>query len=125
EPQLREFREVYHIEAPAAIEGGDVLRLGHSLLVGVSSRTDQCGVRAFETIVGRYGYRVLAVPVCHCLHLKTACTALPDGSLLLNPAWLDTRSLAEFEKVPVPDSEPWAANTLTLGTTVCIAAEHA
>jgi len=125
EAELRKYREVYLLEGPAAIEGGDVLRVGRFLLVGVSSRTDAEGLRAFETIVRRYGYHVLAVPVRRCLHLKTACTALPDASLLLNPDWLDVRSLPGFEKVPVPVDEPWGANTLTVGSTVCTAAEHA
>jgi dimethylargininase len=125
ETELRKYREVYRTEAPLTIEGGDVLRVGRTLLVGVSSRTGLPGVQALEAIGGRYGYRVRAVPVRHCLHLKTACTALPDSSLLLNPSWLDVQSLPGFEKLPVPQSEPWAANTLTVGTTVCIAAAHA
>jgi dimethylargininase len=32
--------------------------------------------------------------------------------------------LPELETVPIPEGEPWGANTLTVGTTVCIAAEH-
>jgi dimethylargininase len=124
EPELRKYRELCRMEGPATIEGGDVLRVGRLLLVGVSSRTGLEGVRAFETIVRACGYRVLAVPVRQCLHLKTACTALPDGSLLLNPSWLDGPSLPELETIPVPEGEPWGANTLTVGTTVCIAAEH-
>jgi dimethylargininase len=58
------------------------------------------------------------------LHLKTACTALPDGTLLVNPAWLDGASLSEFETVSVPDDEPWAANTLSVGDAVCMGARH-
>src|SRR5262245_49199999 len=36
EPELRKYREVCRIEPPAAIEGGDVLRVGRTLLVGLS-----------------------------------------------------------------------------------------
>jgi dimethylargininase len=50
---------------------------------------------------------------------------LPDGSLLVNPSWLDVQSVPGFATVPIPEAEPWAANTLTLGGSVCIAAEHA
>ncbi|HLJ94157.1 MAG TPA: arginine deiminase family protein [Gemmataceae bacterium] len=124
ETELRKYRELVRVEDPARLEGGDVLRVGRSLLVGLSSRTDSEGVRAFEKIAHRYGYRVLAVPVRQCLHLKTACTALPDRSLLVNPCWVDGQSLAEFEIISVPESEPWAANTLTVAGTVCLAAEH-
>jgi dimethylargininase len=90
----------------------------------MSSRTNTEGVRVLETIVRRYGYEVAAVAVHGCLHLKTACTALPDQRLLVNPEWLDTSVLGKFEMIAVPDSEPWAANTLSIKRTVCVAAEH-
>jgi dimethylargininase len=124
EPELRKYRTVHRVEAAATIEGGDVLRVGRTLLVGVSSRTAAEGVQAFEAIVRQYGYRVLPVGVGRCLHLKTACTALPDDRLLVNPAWLEWQSLDGFEKISIPQDEPWAANTLCVGNAVCIAAEH-
>ena len=124
EPELRKYREVHRMESPATIEGGDVLRVERTLLVGVSSRTAPAGVQAFEDIVRRYGYRVLPVRVGRCLHLKTACTALPDGRLLVNRSWLNWQALDGFEKIPIPQAEPWAANTLRIGDAVCMAAEH-
>jgi dimethylargininase len=124
EGELRKYRELYRIELPATLEGGDVLRVGRTLLVGLSSRTDSAGARALEAAVRRHGYRVVPVAVRGCLHLKTACTALPDGRLLMNPSWLDREALRGFETVAVPEGEPWAANTLPVGGAVCLAAEH-
>ena len=100
------------------------MRVGRTLLVGFSSRTNQEGIAALTDIVGRYGYRVLPVPVTGCLHLKTACTALPDEQLLINPAWLDTQVLRGFELRRIPKEEPWAANILCVGNTVCMSASH-
>jgi dimethylargininase len=125
EPELRKYREVHRIAAPATIEGGDVLRVGRTLLVGISSRTNPAGVHALESIVRRHGYRVVPVPVRGCLHLKTACTALPDDSLLANPAWLDAQALRGYKIIPVPETEPWAANVALFGASVCVAAAHA
>jgi dimethylargininase len=124
EPELKKYRELHRIEPPATLEGGDVLRVGRKVLVGVSSRTNLAGVHAFETIVRRYGYQVSPVPVSRCLHLKSACTALPDGSLLVNPSWLDTSTLRPFAVVPIPEAEPVAANTLSVGETICLAVSH-
>lgn len=124
EPELRQYRELHRVALPAKLEGGDVLRVGRTLLVGLSLRTDLAGVRALEAIVRHYGYRVLPVAVRDCLHLKTACTALPDGSLLINPLWLDMESLVGFDLAQVPSDEPWAANTLPVGDTVCLAAAN-
>jgi len=124
ELELRKHREIERIEPPATIEGGDVLRVGRRLLAGLSSRTNAAGVNALEEIVRAHGYEVIPVPVRRCLHLKTACTALPDERLLVNPEWLDMQALREFEVACVPRTEPWAANMSIVGTRVCVAAGH-
>ena len=124
EPELRKYREVERIEPPATVEGGDVLRVGRTLLAGLSSRTNAAGMGALRAIVRRFGYEVRPVPVRRCLHLKSACAALPDGRLLVNPAWLEVRALRGFALVRVPDPEPDAANALLVGARVCLAAAH-
>ncbi|MEX0718209.1 MAG: arginine deiminase family protein [Planctomycetaceae bacterium] len=124
EPALRRIREIERIELPATIDGGDVLRIGRRLLVGLSGRTNAAGVEALAAIVRRHGYAVEAVHVPGALHLKSACTALPDGRLLANPAWLGDGVPREFEIVPVPADEPHAANVALVGDTVCAAAGH-
>ncbi|MFL5244178.1 MAG: dimethylarginine dimethylaminohydrolase family protein [Gemmataceae bacterium] len=124
EPELRKHREVERIEWPARLEGGDVLLVGRTLLVGVSSRSNRAGISALTGVVNRHGYRVLPVPVHGCLHLKTACTALPDNSLLMNPAWLESEYLEGFDCITVPEQEPRAANVLPIGNQVCMPAAH-
>jgi dimethylargininase len=124
EPALRKHRPVERIALPATIEGGDVVRVGRTLLVGASSRTNAAGAAALERIVQRHGYRVVRVPVTGCLHLKSACTALPDGRLLVNPEWIDRRPLAPFQTIPVPAEEPTAADVAFVGDIVCMASEH-
>ena len=122
--ELNKYRTLERIEPPAHIEGGDVLRVGRKLLVGVSARTNTAGVNALEAIVRRHGYTVMPLSLTDCLHLKTACTALPDGHLLVNPAWINVHSLRDFPVIPIPEGEPWAANILSIGSRVCLAAAH-
>jgi dimethylargininase len=124
EPILREQREVVRIDPPATLEGGDVLRIGRTLLVGCSQRTSAAGITQFAAIVERFGYRVIPIPIRECLHLKTACTALPDGRLLINPAWIHRAPLAEFDLIETPAEEPWAANLCLVGSTVIMAVAH-
>lgn len=124
EKELEKYREIQRIELPATIEGGDVLRAGRRLLAGISSRTNLDGIKTLESIVAHYGYGVLPVHVQGCLHLKTACSALPDGRLLVNPNWLSVSALSGFEIVTVPREEPWAANVALIGDTVCLDADH-
>jgi dimethylargininase len=122
EPVLREFREVQRLPPAAMLEGGDVLRVGRTLLVGQSRRTNPAGVEALGAIASRHGYEVLPVPVQHALHLKTACTALPDGRLLVNPAWVAEGALSGFRRLRVAESEPWAANVALIGRAVLMSA---
>jgi dimethylargininase len=121
---LREYRDVVRIERPATIEGGDVLRVGRKLFVGQSCRTNIAGIRALNDLAKRFGYTVVSVPVRGCLHLKTACTALPDGRLLVNSAWIDAAVLAGEALIEVPRDEPWGANIALLGDRVLAAATH-
>jgi dimethylargininase len=124
EPILREHRQVQRIELPATIEGGDVLRMDRTLLVGESCRTNAAGIAALTSIARTYGYDVKTVPVHGCLHLKTACSALPDGRLLVNPRWIDGSTLNEYPLVHVPEEEPWAANIVVLADNVLLSAAH-
>jgi dimethylargininase len=118
EPVLRQYREVRRVELPAMIEGGDVLRVGRTLIVGQSCRTNAASVGILAGIVRHFGYDVRPVRVVGCLHLKTACTALPDGRLLVNPAWIDTAALANYELAPIPEGEPWGANIALVRSSV-------
>jgi dimethylargininase len=121
EPELRKYREVVRIHPPAALEGGDILRLGKTLHVGTSGRTNRDGIEALDEIARRFGYRVVPIPVTGCLHLKTAVTALPDESLLVNPAWLPAEAFPGIARVEIDPAEPWGANVVRIGNHVLAA----
>lgn len=118
---LAAYRPVQQVELPATLEGGDVLQTGRRLLVGLSRRTNQDGVDALARILAPWHYQVQALPLQECLHLKSTCTALDAETLLLNPAWVDSEALTGYRLVPVPASEPAAANVLALGNTILMA----
>jgi dimethylargininase len=119
-PTLARWHPLASISWPATLEGGDVLRVGKTLYVGLSSRTNSAGIAALREIVRPYGYQVVAVSLHGCLHLKTACTALDQQTLLLNPTWLDPTPLRSCRLVPVPPDEPWAANVLLADGLLCM-----
>lgn len=77
---------VHHIVEPGHLDGGDVLKVGDSIYVGRSGRTDDEGIRQFATIVAPLGGVVVTVPLTKVLHLKSAVTALPDGTII---GWRD------------------------------------
>jgi dimethylargininase len=121
---LARFREIVEISPPATLEGGDVLVVGKRILVGLSARTNTAGIELLNSLLVRLGYRVIGVPVRGCLHLKTACTALPDGRLLINPAWVESAPLAEFETIDISSDEIWAACQLPVGQQVLMDSAH-
>jgi dimethylargininase len=109
---LGRFRALERTVLPATLEGGDVLRVGRTLFVGRSARTNAAGVARLGEVAGARGYRVVPVDVSACLHLKSAVTALDDHRILASPRWIDLSAFQGLEIVPVADDEPGAANVL-------------
>jgi dimethylargininase len=73
------------IEAPGTLDGGDVLQAGQAVYVGRGGRTNGEGIRQLRALLTPLGRTVIAVPLGAVLHLKSAVTALPDGTFLLLP----------------------------------------
>lgn len=119
---LAPHRKLAAIAADATLEGGDVLRIGRTLYVGLSGRTDAGGAAQLATLLEPLGYRVMPVRVSGCLHLKTAVTQVAPHTLLINRAWVDPAPFAAYDLIDVPATEPDAANTLLLGETVLLPA---
>jgi len=120
ESVLGYYRDVEHIQLPATLEGGDVLRIEKKIFVGISARTNLAGFETMKEILEPFGYEVIPVAVNGCLHLKSACVAVDDRTLLVNPRWLDLQPLRDFRIIPVPEDEPAAVNSLRINTTICM-----
>jgi dimethylargininase len=119
---LSRYREIRRISEPATLEGGDVMRIGRDVFVGLSTRTNEEGVAQLARELGPFGYRVRGVPVKGCLHLKSACCGLGDGKILANRAWIDAAILDGYQIIDVAEGEPGAANVLRIGETVLMPA---
>jgi dimethylargininase len=111
---LSKFRELAYITLPGMMEGGDVLRIGRKLFVGITKRTNAEGIRQLAAILASHNYEVIPVPVTGCLHLKSAVTYLGRNILLANRAWFHPGPLSSFEWLDVDPAEPHAANALAL-----------
>ncbi|MFE6171051.1 dimethylargininase [Streptomyces sp. NPDC056464] len=97
---------------PGTLDGGDVLKSGDTIYVGRGGRTNGAGVQQLRAVFEPLGARVVAVPVSKVLHLKSAITALPDGTILGRIPQLDAPSL--FPRfLPVPEES--GAHVVLLG----------
>jgi dimethylargininase len=111
---LAAYREL--VELPAGtMDGGDLVVLADTVLVGRSSRTDHAGLRALAHLLLPHGMRVKACDVRGVLHLKSACTALDDETLLVHPPAVDLHRATGVRLVAVPPEEPHGANVLRVG----------
>jgi dimethylargininase len=121
---LADYRQLRFLREPATLDGGDVLRLGRTLYVGVGGRTNEPGARQLAELVEPHGYEIRRVAVSGCLHLKSAVTLLADGLVLVNPSWIDPGLLAGQQAIEVHPEEPFAANVLRIGGTVLCASSY-
>ena len=112
---LGRYRTLRAIEAPGTLDGGDVLRVGRTLYVGESDRTNAEGRAQLQSAIAEFGYRVQPVPIRDCLHLKSSVTALDDDTLLVQPKWVEAASFSGFTLIEVDPEEEHAANILRIG----------
>jgi dimethylargininase len=95
---------VGRVREPGTLDGGDVLKAGDTVYVGRGGRTNAEGVRQLRAAFEPLGARVVAVPVTRVLHLKSAVTALPDGTVIGYPPLVDEPSV--FPRfLPVPEEQ--------------------
>lgn len=121
---LAPHRTLLRMTAPATLDGGDVLKLGRTLYVGVGSRTNTSGAEQLAALLEPLGQTVRAIPIDDCLHLKSAVTEVAAGLILLNPAWVSGDSFAGHAAIDVDPGEPFAANVLRVGAAVVCASSY-
>lgn len=122
EKELSKHRKLAHVLLPGTLEGGDVLRMGRKLFVGLTKRSNTQGIHQLAEIVTPHGYEVVSVPVTGCLHLKSAVTSIAENTLLANRTWFDTTVFTGCDWIDVDPSEPHAANALAVAGTVILPA---
>ena len=112
-PVLKELGyRVERIELPGTVDGGDILKVGMTVYVGLTFRTNAEGVRQLTDLVAPHGYNVVGVPTHTVLHLKSAVTALPDGTVIGYPPLVDdATAFQSFRAVP----EEGGAHVVLLG----------
>jgi dimethylargininase len=111
---------VARIELPGTLDGGDVLKVGTTVYVGRGGRTNAEGIRQLRSIVSAWGYTLVAVPVTKVLHLKSAVTALPDGTVIGYLPLVDDVSI--FDRFLAVPEETGVAVLVLSADTVLMAA---
>ena len=112
EKALAPYREIFRIQPPATMDGGDILTVGKTIFVGLSSRSTEDAIEQMKVILEPRGYEVRGVRVTGCLHLKSAVTQVSPDILLINPKWASKEDFSGMQFIEVDPSEPYAANAV-------------
>jgi dimethylargininase len=115
---LSPYRTLQFIQPPGTLDGGDVLRVGKIVYVGLSSRSNRSAAEQLQSRLAPYSYIVKDVEVTGCLHLKSAVTQVSEDTLLINPAWIDRSIFGDMRFIEVDEGELSAANAVWIDDTV-------
>src|SRR5947209_231491 len=86
---LSRYRPIKVLSEPATLDGGDVLRIGRLVFVGLSQRTNWEAFSQLRGVLGAFDYEVQSIEVRDCLHLKSACSYIGNDTVLINRSWID------------------------------------
>ena len=106
----------------ATLDGGDVLRIGAVLLVGLSERTNEAGAAALARVARTVGLEVVTLQVGEGLHLKSAMTLVAPDCVVALAGTPDLDAVRVLGARVVETDEPAGANVLALGRTVLVSA---
>ncbi len=113
------------MEGPATLDGGDVLEVGSTFLVGKSSRTNEAGIHRLRQTFEPLGRTVIDVAVGEGLHLMSYASAPRPDLVVMAPGWLDEHALPPgVDVIEVIESERAAANLIGVGDKVLCPAGH-
>ncbi|UCG52063.1 MAG: N(G),N(G)-dimethylarginine dimethylaminohydrolase [Candidatus Latescibacterota bacterium] len=121
---LARWKVVTEVGTPGTLDGGDVLFAGDRYFVGLTSRSNETGFVAFREIVRELGYVAESVPVKNALHLKSVCTHLGEGHLVVAPGHVDETIFCNYTLIPVSKEDEYSANCLSVNGKVLVIAGY-
>jgi dimethylargininase len=117
---IARYKKVRDLKSPATMDGGDVMAVGKKLFVGLSQRTTPEAASRLEELMAPEGYEVIAVPLKGILHLKSACSYLGDGCVLVSRGYFDDNIFSAYKQIIVHPDEAYSANCLAVNGTIVV-----
>ena len=112
--------QIFFIEAPGTMEGGDVMLVDKHFYIGQSERTNAEGARQFDEIVKKFGYTTSTVEVTEGLHLKDFAIYLENNNMLVSEKMNEVEDFQKFNRYVVEKDELYAINSLYINGTVMV-----
>ena len=115
---LARHRPIARIQSPGTLDGGDVLMVGRTVLVGLSDRTNANGAAQLIGILAPLGFECLTIPVGEGLHFKSSVTWVGGNRLLVSQSFAERPDLSSYDLLVVGPDEEYASNTLLVNGTL-------
>ncbi|MDQ3370758.1 MAG: arginine deiminase family protein [Myxococcota bacterium] len=114
--------DVSHMVAPATLDGGDCMRVGSTVYVGRSARTNAAGIARLAEVFEPRGVRVVPIAMpAGVLHLKCVCAPLGDERITLADGTIPRDAFGDVHVVAIPAEERYGANVVAIGAHVLVA----
>jgi dimethylargininase len=117
---LSRYKNIYEINPPGIIDGGDALRINDTIYIGLSERTNHFAIQQISTFMSDGGYQIIPVEIRRILHLKSACTYIGNDYVVTSNGHFDEKIFSEYHKIIVPEKEAYGANCLSVNGKVLI-----
>ena len=118
EPVLQQFLPTASINPPGTLEGGDVLFIEDTVVIGLSDRTNKNGATQLSALLDAVGYICVTIPVSTGLHLKSSVNYVGRNTLVITESLIGHPIFTEYEKILIDPDEEYAANTLLVNDTI-------
>ena len=112
--------QIFYIEAPGTMEGGDIVQVGNHFFVGQSDRTNAEGARQFNEIVTKFGYTSSTVPVTEGLHLKDFVIYLGNDNMLVSAVMNEAEAFQKYNRFVIDPDELYAINSMNINGTILV-----
>ncbi len=116
---LGHFLELTRMKPPATLDGGDVLRVGTTIFVGRTERTNDAGIQTLAEWAGP-SHTVIPVELMGALHLKSIVNALSDDLVVISGDGIDPAVFSGYKILKAPKEEAPHLSFLPLGDRVLL-----
>ena len=120
----RFFQDIFQIEGPGTLDGGDICEVGEHFFIGVSQRTNEEGARQLGDYLRWLGYTSSVIDIRamrSILHLKSGISYIGDNTMVVMEEMAGNDLFGGYERIRVTPAESYAANCVRVNDRVLLA----
>lgn len=122
-PVIKSFYEnIYYIQSPGTLDGGDILQIEDHFYIGLSARTNLEGAQQLKAILESENYHATILKLDKFFHLKTGIAYLGNQTIVVAGEFIDHPDFYSYKKIIVPPEEEYSANCIRVNDYVIIPA---